>query len=236
MANFQGRIWRAVLPMIRYVARARRSKAGAQRSKAAMILDQEQAMTTPPVYSQFLPCLYDQAQPVGDLGRGTHYSVFRSIEWRELDGDFRDSGRFHDFAVVWDEDHDTRIVSFVERLHTHGLLWPIVFIGERKGVVTILLWSDVDPTVERGDWYEVVKELAENADECDVWTADFGRFHRDPANREGRTDPTGIINDSQELVVTYLQTIDVLWQLGEKKRAVYKPISLPSDFMEVAGQ
>lgn len=182
---------------------------------------------TPSVYSQFLACLYDQAEPVGDLGRGTHYSVFRSIEWRDLNGDFRDSGRFHDFAVVWDEDHDTRVIGFAEQLHMHGLLWPIIFIGERKGMLTILLWRDVDPVRERSDWFDVVKELAETAVECDVWTADFGRFHRDPANCQSLTEPAGIISDSDELVVAYLQAIDVLWQLGEKKRAVYKPITLP---------
>ncbi len=36
-------------------------------------------MMTPFAYSQFLACLYDQAEPVGDLGRGAHYSVFRSV-------------------------------------------------------------------------------------------------------------------------------------------------------------
>lgn len=186
-------------------------------------------MKTPPVYSQFIACLYDQAEPVGDLGRGTHYSIFRSIEWRELDGDFRDSGRFHDFAVVWDEDHDTRVIRLVEQLHMHGLLWPVVFIGERKGTVTVLLWQDVDPVAERSDWYDVVKELAQNGVECDVWNADFGAFHRDPGQHQRLTDPGGIINDRTELVVTYLQTIDVLWQLGEKKRAVYKPIMLSDE-------
>lgn len=186
----------------------------------------------PPVYSQLFSCLHDQAEPVGNLGRGAHYSIFRSVQWRDLDGDFRDSGRLHDFAVVWDEDHDTRVIDFVEQLHLHGLLWPIVFIGERKGVLTVLLWQDVDPMRERSDWYDVVKELAENAVECDVWSADFGRFYRDPANRQGLTNAEGIINDSDDLVISYLQTIDVLWQLGEKKRAVYKPIALPAGTIE----
>jgi hypothetical protein len=29
-------------------------------------------------------------------------------------------------------------------------------------------------------------------------------------------------------VVAYLQAIDMLWQLGEKKRAVCKPITMPA--------
>ena len=181
-------------------------------------------MTTPPSYSQMFACLYDQAEPVGDLGRGAHYTVFRSIQWRDLDGGFRDSGRLHDFAVVWDEDHDTRVIGFIEQLHMHALLWPVVFIGERKGTLTVLLWQDVDPVRERSDWYDAVKELAENVVECDIWSADFGRFYRDPANRHGRTNAETIINESDDLVVSYLQSIDVLWQLGEKTRSVFKRI------------
>ena len=183
---------------------------------------------TPRVYSKLFSCLYDQPEPIGNLGRGTHYSIFRSVQWRDLDGDFCDSGRLHDFAVIWDEDHDDRVIDFVEQLHMHGLLWPIVFIGERKGMLTVLLWQDIDPMRERPDWYEVVKELAKNAVNCDAWSVDFGRFHRDPANRQGLTNVEGLINDGDDRVTSYLQTIDVLWQLGEKKRAVYKPISLPA--------
>jgi hypothetical protein len=193
-------------------------------------------MTKPPSYSQMFACLYDQATPVGDLGRGSHYSIFRSVQWRDLDGDFRDSGRLHDFAVIWDEDHDTRVIDFIEQLHMHGLLWPVVFVGERKGMLTVLLWHDVDPIRERSDWYDVVKELAENAVECDVWSADFGRFYRDPANRNGRTNAETIINDSDDLVVSYLQSIDVLWQLGEKARSVFKRIMPALDREEEARQ
>jgi hypothetical protein len=186
--------------------------------------DLEQDMAKPPVYSPFLECLYDQDEAVGALGYGTHYSIFRSIEWRDLNGDFLDSGRSHDFAIIWDSDHDTRVVRFAEHLHTHGILWPIVFLGEVKGVLTILLWQDVDPVRERSDWFDVVKEIAECGVECDVWTVEFGKFFRDPANSYNLTEPLGIINDDEELVVAYLQAIDALWRLGTKKRAEHKPM------------
>lgn len=194
-----------------------------------MVLEQEQVMTTLPVYSQLFACLYDQAEPVGSLGRGTHYSVFRSIQWREIDGDFRDSGRLHDIAVIWDEDHDTRIIELVEQLHMHGLLWPVVFIGERKGTLTLLLWQGVDPTKERSDWYEVVPEIVENVIYDDQWAVEYGRFDRDPGNSRGESDPVGIVAEPSAEVVAYLQAIDVVWQLGEKKRTVIKPILLVDD-------
>lgn len=184
-------------------------------------------MTTP-VYSQLISCLYDQSEPVGGLGRGTHHSIFRSVQWRDIDGDFRDSGREHDFAVIWDEDHDARVIDLVDSLHMAGLLWPVAFVGERKGGLTLLLWHGVDPTKERSDWFERARELAEYAIPHDPWTVEFGVFHRDPANREGLTEPAGLISDSTDLVVAYLQAIDVLWQLGEKRRPVNPVIHMPA--------
>ena len=35
-------------------------------------------------YSKLFSCLYDEAEPVGSLGRGTHYSIFRSVEWLDV--------------------------------------------------------------------------------------------------------------------------------------------------------
>ncbi|KGB55946.1 hypothetical protein FG91_00830 [Sphingopyxis sp. LC81] len=194
-----------------------------------MILEREQDMTTPPFYSQFFACLHDQAGPVGHIGRGTHHSVFRSIQWRDIDGDFRDSGRIHDFAVIWDEDHDTRVVEIAEQLHMAGLLWPVVFIGERKGMLTLLLWAGVDPTKERADWFELVEHLADTVVENDVWNVEIGRFERDPANRRQLTEPAEIIAGDDSETVAYLQAIDLLWQLGEKKRSSYSPIVLSDD-------
>lgn len=172
---------------------------------------------TPPVYSQLFSCLYDQAEAVGQLGRGTHHSVFRSIQWRDIDGDFRDSGRFHDFAVIWDEDHDARVIPMIEHLHMTGLLWPVIFIGERKGMLTMLLSHGIDPRKERSDWFETVRDIAGHAIKNDPWTVEFGTFHRDPANRDQLTEPARLISDREELVVAYLQAIDVLWQLGEER-------------------
>jgi predicted nucleic acid-binding protein len=52
-------------------------------------------------YSPYFKTLYDQPEPIGRLGRGTHYSVLRCLG---LSG-------FHDFAIIWDEDHDKRVIA-----------------------------------------------------------------------------------------------------------------------------
>lgn len=184
-----------------------------------MNLDQEQAMTNR-TYSHLFSCLYDQQEPVGAIGRGSHYSVFRSIQWRSLDGGAREKGRLHDFAVIWDEDHDERIIRVVERLQLAGLMWPIVFVGERKAILNVLLAHQAGP-IEHDDptYVQRVREIAEDVDGGDVWDLRFGTYHRDPANQQDLSNPSDIIADPDDQVVAYLQSIDVLWQLGERWRA-----------------
>ena len=63
-------------------------------------------------YSPFFSTLHDEDGPVGHLGGGTHYSVLRAVLWEP-------EPAFHDFAVVWDEDHDLRVVWVLEQMLTH---------------------------------------------------------------------------------------------------------------------
>src|SRR5688572_1906398 len=86
------------------------------------------SMTNPSVYSKLFACLYDEPAPVGNLGRGTHYSVMRSVEWLDVVRRPLPLPEIHDFAVIWDEDHDSRVIEAVERIYMAGLLSPIQFI------------------------------------------------------------------------------------------------------------
>lgn len=185
-----------------------------------MILDREQAMTERQ-YSHLMSCIHDQPAPLGAIGRGAHHSVFRTVQWRALDGEAVDTGRIHDFAVIWDEDHDERIVGVAERLHLAGLLWPVAFIGERKGNVTVLLSQRAGPVeANEPDYMDAVVAIVRSVDD-DVWDVRFGTFHRDPANDDRQTNPAGIIADDEAAVVAYLQSIDVLWQLCERGRGTF---------------
>jgi hypothetical protein len=67
--------------------------------------------------------------------------------------DFRDPGvpqinrtcnlfyNMQDFAIVWDEDRDERIIWVVEHLIAMNLLFPVMAIGERKANVHLWLAS-----------------------------------------------------------------------------------------------
>ena len=90
-------------------------------------------MSDTPAYSTLFCCLYNESAPIGSIGRGCHYSVFRSVEWLDVTRSPLELPEMHDFAVIWDEDHDTRVINVIERIYLSGLLSPIQFVGERKG-------------------------------------------------------------------------------------------------------
>ncbi|MCS6038242.1 hypothetical protein LNQ52_33090 [Klebsiella pneumoniae subsp. pneumoniae] len=54
------------------------------------------------------------------------------------------SPKVQKFAIIWDEDHDTRIVDVLEIALMRNLLGPVVFAGERKGSLNIVLSPDFD--------------------------------------------------------------------------------------------
>lgn len=92
-----------------------------------------------PAYSHLFSCIYDEAEPIGRIGRGTHYSIFRAAEWHDVMRRPLPVAQVHDFAVVWDEDHDTRVIEVVEKLYMKSLLSPVQFIGERKGSLNVIV-------------------------------------------------------------------------------------------------
>jgi hypothetical protein len=109
---------------------------------------------------------------------------------------------------VWDEDHDERVLEVLSLIHGEGFLAPILFIGERKGTLTVLL--EEDAAVKLGT--EGIEQLTERLrplanvdnDVLSVHVAAYG------------ANSTGIIQASQDDVDTYLANIDLLWRLGLK--------------------
>ena len=92
-------------------------------------------------YSSFFQTLYDETRPVGNFGRGTHYSVLRVPMWQDELLNPLPQGALLDFAVLWDEDHDERVVPAIEEICFAGLMGPVRFIGERKGSLNVLIHS-----------------------------------------------------------------------------------------------
>lgn len=172
-------------------------------------------MSTIPSYSSLFSCLYDEQEPIGSLGRGTHYSVFRAVEWLDVCRQPLTLPQVHDFAVIWDEDHDTRVIPVIEQIYMAGLLSPVQFIGERKGTLTVVVaarfyFHGMESNIQ--DYASLVNKIAQNAS-GDAWPADVGMFDRHPGS-DHQNETHGLIMADDHRVQTYLRNIDSLWGLG----------------------
>lgn len=178
-------------------------------------------MANVPQYSTLFSCLYDETGPVGSLGRGTHYSVFRCVEWLDVTRRPLAAPQVHDFAIIWDEDHDTRVIDAIERIYMAGLLSPVQFIGERKGGLTAIVAAKFYFAGVGSDTYQrKVEDITQGLP--DPWFTQIGCFDRSPGNPH-QNFYEGIISDTEHRVGLYLANIDSLWQLGTKPFAPKAP-------------
>jgi RNA polymerase alpha subunit len=90
-------------------------------------------------YCDFFKTIHDETIPTGYLGQGTHYSVLRAMVFHDPFGIPMSEGQFADFAVIWDSDHDVRVMKTIEEIFRRGLLSSFVIFGERKGIFTAIL-------------------------------------------------------------------------------------------------
>lgn len=167
----------------------------------------------------YFNCLHHENDSVGSLGRGTHYSVLRSAEWFDIARSPLARARWHDFAIVWDEDHDERILGVVEQMHFAGLLAPVLFVGERKGSLTVLVASEFTSKITKGDFDRYKREVDEIASDIDgdSWPVRLGFADFSYATGPRYSpDAEVIIQDDERRVRTYLENINVLWTLGAK--------------------
>jgi hypothetical protein len=146
-------------------------------------------------YSEFFSTVYDEPSPADHFGKGAHYSVLRALVWVPR-------MKFHDFAVIWDEDHDQRILWVAEQLYVRLLLHNVLFIGERSTHVTVLTIDSVDSQFE-----ESFREI------CGKVSSYCAHITISPFRRGG----LGIIDASADQVEWYLEGIGSLWSLGTRE-------------------
>lgn len=157
-------------------------------------------------YSPYFNTLHNEVAPVGYIGRGTHYSILRCIIWHDSMLNPLKRGKFLDFAVIWDEDHDDRVIQVIEEIYISGLLSPAIFVGEQKGSLSILTEAASKLSSEHGeqtDYQKAIENIAQNQ-ENDPWVAYVSPY----------LSSRSIINDSDERVSLYLENLKQQWQLG----------------------
>lgn len=161
-------------------------------------------------YLPFFQTLYDEKAPVGHLGRGTHYSVLRSLTWVDNDNQPLQTAAIHDFAVIWDEDHDIRVTDVVHKLYCRGLLGAALFVAERKGTLTYLVddaFLQCRNKKQLDDFKSTLGEVAQPNDE-DWWPIEIGSIEQ--------SLESSIIHAPAPQVEIYLKNICQLWSLGIK--------------------
>ena len=153
-------------------------------------------------YSHFFSVLYDEPGPVGNLGRGTHHSVIRIFSRHPPR---RITGNFNDVAIIWDEDHDTRVITAIElMIMKSSFVFDILFIGERKGMLSIIV-RDIMPPGLLANMQNRLDDIANDLE--DPW----------PVSIKCLSDADhSIINCGQDRINAYLNGIDALWSLGNK--------------------
>ncbi len=156
-------------------------------------------------YSDFFQTLHDEQSPTGYLGQGTHYTILRAVVWHDQSQRSLKKAAFIDLAVIWDEDHDTRVINVIERLYFSNLLTPAIIVGERKGTLTIIVdepFCDNSNESWQQRYFENVNCATQSGD--DPWNTAIHSINQ----------PSGIINDEDAKVCLYLKTIKMLWNLG----------------------
>lgn len=169
-------------------------------------------------YSPHLHCIYDEPAPTGRIGRGTHYSVVQALSWHSDKGELRKQADVQNVAIIWDEDHDERIIPCVEALLKAGLLHAISMIGERKGGVTIVFntkssarLSDHQKRAYRQEVTQVINDEV-SSEIGDFWDINFGEMTDDPSLAKDGFHQHLILDDVHK-VETYVQNIDNLWNI-----------------------
>jgi hypothetical protein len=160
-------------------------------------------------YSPFFQTLHDERSPPGHLGNGTHASILRGIVFKDANLKELDQGVETDFAIIWDADHDTRIIKAVEAIYRAGFLSSILMIGERKGTLHAIVLGqtyneDFREQMLHSHLEKQLHEIAQSI-EGDPWLSSF-RVLTNP-------DRT-IIDDDDEKVRLYLANLKMLWRLG----------------------
>jgi len=161
-------------------------------------------------YSSLFTTVYDQPEPVGTMGLGTHYSVGRLFHEAER--------TVQTFAIIWDRDHDLRVIRVIDEAIALGKFAQTLFIGERRGKVTDLRALDIeDPVWNPGAWHTGPRLIVEG----DVWSLSVGcLLNPNAAGTFTRLEPTGPecpmlgVEADPVRAMAYLNGIHALWNIG----------------------
>lgn len=151
-----------------------------------------------PVYSYFFRTEYDEQRDIGVLE--AHHSVL-SVPCLNKEESGLDVQRI---AVIWDEDHDERVIPVLEAGCFKGLLRDVLFIAEHKGAVSIIMNESTKPFARKARqkrWQEICDAVVENDE-----------FSVDVMSKEEYVQT--LVDSLQPMYENYLNHICDVWNLG----------------------
>lgn len=167
-------------------------------------------------YSPLFQTIYDEQQQSSKLGRGTHYSILRAITWKDENLNTLPRAKYLDFAVIWDEDHDDRVISVLEKMYIEGYLSIGTLFGERKAVFSFVLHDDFKTSDFKQIYSNVDKILGSYEEDTWFIRMDYLTYVEDEDGYVQDSEVINIIQDSNENVEKYLKDISKKWNLGLK--------------------
>ena len=158
-------------------------------------------------YKTFFKTLYDGVTPADYIGKSTHYTFLRCVIWHDHMLAPLKKGKYLDFAIIWNDNHNDLLISFIEDLYINGLLSPSIFVGERNGIFTLITQENSIFTTHNGDITEYEFAIQNISERLHApWSTKIFPY----LSRE-----LDIICDSYDCA-SFLEELKHQWQLGIK--------------------
>jgi hypothetical protein len=157
-------------------------------------------------YSEFFETLHDEQGRVGSML--CHYSILRAMVFHDEFGNALPIARRQKFAVIWDDDHDERIIQPIEKLFCEGLLSSFVMFGEQKAVFYAMAAEQLAAPKFKARVSHLEKRIEAACHYIDIgdqWGAQL----------EWINAPGLMMNASDDKARLYAATIKMLWDLGD---------------------
>jgi hypothetical protein len=180
-----------------------------------------------PQYSTLFQCCYDESRAGPNLNY--HYSIFRAVDSRDIEQKPSALPYVHDFAVIWDDDHDTRIIHVLEEMLMAGMLPGVQFIGEHKGELTVILaartYWQIDVAAYKARLHKLTGSSA-----GDFWIVQLGMYDHSRGNLRSahQCEFKNILAMDEEEEHANLFAIDSRWQLGTKRWIAADVVDAPA--------
>lgn len=120
------------------------------------------------IYSRLLYTEYEQAP--NENGEGS-YTIFSTQQTLDVNFVPLDVVCIQEFAVLWDEPRDVRLIALIEQSIVIAQLSPVKLLHATEGVLTIVYDSNlVGEALD--DFHEIWEELADDVID-DLWTVNL---------------------------------------------------------------